>query len=167
MLLLPNNKNIVLTAGQVVQLTRKRLAVVPTTTIPQGIAALFAYNYDADLETNARAMTEAARRARTVEVTTAVRSVTLNGLAVQAGSAIALVDGELALTGANEMEVALGALERADLDTCELVTIYTGAGVGSEAVARLAQQIEARWPNTTIETVDGGQPHYQYIIQLE
>src|SRR5262249_7153519 len=119
-LLLPNNRNIVLTARQAPPLSPEPPGGLAPQTKSQGVAALAA---------NEAAMAQAATQVRTVEVTTAVRSVTLDGLTVEAGAAIALIDGELALTGSHVEEVALEALERIDLAACELVTLYHGKDV--------------------------------------
>ena len=98
-IILPNNGNIIMAAKQTQGLTRKRVAVVPTETIPQGIAALVAFNYDADIESNARAMEQAAAGVETGEITTAVRDVTLNGVTVKTGDIIGLHNGALVADG--------------------------------------------------------------------
>ncbi|MHB1416751.1 MAG: DAK2 domain-containing protein [Chloroflexota bacterium] len=166
-ILLPNNSNIVLTAQQVTAITHKRLVVVPTRTMAQGVAALMAFNYEADLDANARSMKQAAGRVRTVEVTKAVRSARIDGMQVEAGAAIALADDKLVATGGNLTDVALDALSLAGAQEAELITIYHGDTASGEDAAGLAGQIERRWPGCTVEVVDGGQPHYPYIISIE
>lgn len=166
-ILLPNNSNIVLTAQQVVPLSKKRLVVVPTQTIPQGVAALMAYNYEADVETNAASMRRASDQIRTVEVTRAVRDAKVDGVQVEAGDAIALVDGKLVTTGRTLEEVTLTALAHAGVERAELVTVYFGEGASRESAMALGAEVEGRWPNCAVELVDGGQPHYPFIISVE
>ncbi len=165
--LLPNNGNIVATAQQVLPLSKKRLVVVPTQTLPQGVAAMMAFNYEADLETNAEAMKQAAEQIRTIEITRAVRAAKVDGLQVRDGDAIALVDGRLVGTGEGLEAVVFAALADAGVQEAELVTVYYGEGASREEAEALAAQVEERWPGRTVEVVDGGQPHYPYIISLE
>jgi len=165
--ILPNNKNIVLTAEQARSLAEKQVEVVPTITIPQGITALLSLNYQADLETNARVMTEAAGTIETVEITTAVRSVQINGIGVQEGEVIGLVNGKLKVKGDSPSAVVLKALLEIDTEEYEIITIYYGASVGADEADELAEQILDRYPQQEVEVVDGGQPHYHYILSVE
>lgn len=166
-LLLPNNSNIILTARQVVAITKKQIEIVPTETLPQGIAALMAFNYEADLANNARAMTRALQSVRTIEVTRAVRTVRFDGVEVAEGAPIALVDGQLVHTGDNLAEVAIKALAGSGAETSDLITIYFGEGTTAAEAQDLSAAIQDRWPNVAIEVVDGGQPHYPYMISIE
>jgi DAK2 domain fusion protein YloV len=166
-ILLPNNSNIVLTAQQVVPLSKKRLVVVPTQTIPQGVAALMAYAHGVDVEANAASMKRACDQIRTVEVTRAVRDAKVDGVQVEEGDAIALVDGRLVTTGCTLEEVALTALAHAGVERGELVTLYFGEGAGRNQSEALEAEISERWPSCAVEIVDGGQPHYPFIISVE
>lgn len=166
-ILLPNNSNIVLTAEQVQRLSKKNLVVVPTQTLPQGVAALMAFNYEAGLEENARAMKKAADEIHTIEITRAVRAARLDGFEVAEGDAIAIVDGKLMGTDRDLSSVSFAALAKAGVEQAELVTLYYGEGASREEAEALASEIEQRWPGRIIEIVDGGQPHYPYIISLE
>jgi DAK2 domain fusion protein YloV len=166
-LVLPNDKNIVLTATQAKQLTPKHIEVIPTRTVPQGLAAILAFNYQSDLETNLKNMTTAAQRIRTVELTTATRSVRLNGLAVTEGQGIGLIDGELVAAGDDRQALAVDLLRRAGAGECEIITMYYGAEV-SDPEAKDAQEVFQRvFPKQEIEVHSGGQPLYPYIISIE
>ncbi|MBN1660025.1 MAG: DAK2 domain-containing protein [Anaerolineae bacterium] len=165
--ILPNNKNIVLTAEQAKNLAEKQVEVVPTITIPQGITALLSLNYQADLETNARVMTEAAGTIETVEITTAVRSVQINGIGVQEGEVIGLVNGKLKVKGDSPAAVVLKALLEVSTEEYEIITIYYGESVRADEAEDLAEQITERYPGQEVEVVDGGQPHYYYILSVE
>ncbi|MHB1005133.1 MAG: DAK2 domain-containing protein [Chloroflexota bacterium] len=166
-IILPNNGNIVLTAQQVKPLSKKRLVVVPTQTIPEGVAALMAYNYESDLDVNAAAMTKAANGIHTVEVTRAVRAAKIDGVQVEEGAAIAVVDGKLVSAADDLVQAAVAGLAEASVDQAELITLYYGDGAGPQDADTLAKVVEQRWPGRTVEVVDGGQPHYPYIISVE
>lgn len=166
-IVLPNNKNIVLTAEQAKSLSQKSVEVVPTITIPQGIAALLAFNYQSDLPANAGVMAEAAEGIQTAEITTAVRSVQINGMAVQEGEIIGMVNGALKVKGSTPSEVVMAALEQMDTEQYEIITLYYGESITADEAEQIAAEITARYPGQGIETVDGGQLHYYYIISVE
>jgi len=167
-IVLPNNKNIVLTASQVHTLTSKKIAVVPAKTIPQGIAALLAFNYEGTLEENAKYMEEAMSTVKTVEITRAVRSTKLNNLSIKSGQAIGIVDDkDIVAAGDNVPEVLIDALDKAGIESAEVVTIYQGAEVDAGETEKIVQDIQAKYSGKQVETVNGGQPHYDYIISLE
>jgi dihydroxyacetone kinase-like predicted kinase len=112
-------------------------------------------------------MERAAKRVRTVEVTRAVRAVRFDGVQVDEGAPIALIDGRLVASGANLMDVAITALEQAEADRCELITVYYGEGISAEEAQGLGRLVGERWTGQTVEVVDGGQPHYPYLISVE
>jgi DAK2 domain fusion protein YloV len=165
--ILPNNKNIIMAAEQAGSLSTKRVDVVRTITVPQGISALLALNYQADLPTNVSVMTEAAKAIETVEVTTAVRSVQINGIQVQEGEVIGLVNGALKVKGVSPSEVSAEAIGQVLNDDHEIITIYYGESVTGADAQQLAEQLEGRYPDQEVEVVDGGQPYYYYILSVE
>ena len=167
-ILLPNNKNIILTASQVPSLTSKDVIVIPTRTLPQGIAALIGFNYGGTLEENAQTMEEASTTVKTVEVTRAVRSTQIKGLKMKKGQAIAIIDDEdIVAAGDNVVEVLLEALDKAGIESAEVVTLYHGANVEIAQSEQVTQEIRSKYPEAQIEMALGGQPHYDYIISLE
>ena len=166
-ILLPNNGNVILTAEQVTGLTTKRVAIVPSRSVPQGIAALTALNFDASLDENLAAMTAALTTMHSAEVTRAVRAATIDGLSVEAGQIIGLIDGKLAAAGNNTQVVLLDLLRRMDAASAELVTIYRGADTGEDLARAMVESLAAHYPAATIELVDGGQPHYDYLLSVE
>jgi DAK2 domain fusion protein YloV len=166
-IVLPNNSNIILAAEQAQALAGKNVRVIHTKTIPQGVSALLAYNYGADLDQNARTMERSAQEVRTGEITSAVRDVSVNGLEVQEGQIIGLVDGELVVAGEDLDAVVLEILRRMDAEDAEILTLYTGETVAEETAQELVSQIEATFPQAEVEIVDGGQPHYHYILSAE
>ncbi len=127
-IVLPNNGNIVMAARQAAELSAKRVRVLPTKTLPQGIAAKLSFNYQAGLDENLRAMEAALKQICTAEITVAVRDATVDGVQVRIGQTIGLLDGELVAAADDRAQVIDVLLGRMDLDTREIVTIYYGQG---------------------------------------
>jgi uncharacterized protein len=166
-ILLPNNKNIIPTAEQARSLSTKRIEVIPTITVPQGIAALLALNYQSDLATNASTMTNAAATIETGEITVAVRSTLVNGITVQDGDFIGLVDGKIKTKGTSLPEVLEATLEEMHAKEREIITIYYGDLVSPGEAQSTAGEIASIYSAQEVELVDGGQPHYHYIVSAE
>ncbi len=166
-IILPNNKNIVLTAEQVQSLTTKTIAVVPTETIPQGAAALLAFDYEANLETNTQIMTRAKAAVKSIEVTRAVRTTQLNGLNIKKKQTIGLLDGDLLAAGNNTVDVINKILAKLDLSKAEITTIYYGADTDLAEAEEVSTSIREQQPQLQVEVVKGGQPHYNYIVSIE
>ena len=165
--LLPNNPNILMAAQQAAELSDGAVSVVPSRTVPQGIAAMLAFNPDLEAEANLQAMTAAMDSVRSAEVTTAVRSTTIDGIRVEQGQAIALLDGHLAAAAATPAEALLAAVERAAPGEGSLVTLYYGADVDAEAARAAADEVAARFAGVETEVIEGGQPHYHYFVSIE
>ena len=166
-IVLPNDKNIIMAAEQAKGLTPKRLEVVPTRSIPQGIAALLALNPDAGIESNLEAMETARQGVRTIEVCRAVRSTSIGGVKVGQGQMIAVVDDELKLAAGSAEEAVTAALAGLPVDEASLVTLYYGAVTGAAEAEALAEELRQLYPRLEVEVVMGGQPHYNYIVSLE
>ena len=165
--ILPNNHNVILTAEQVVPLTGKMVSVVPTETMPQGIAALLALSNAADFADNFLAMKEAASEVITVEVTKAVRDAAYGDLSVKKGQDIALIDNDLVAAGDGMVALMEALVLKIDLSDREVVTIYYGADVKSREPAAIVKLIRKKYPHLEVESVYGGQPHYRYIVSVE
>jgi len=166
-IVLPNNKNIVLTARQLPSLTKKTVEVIPTQTIPQGVAALLAFDYEADLPTNTRIMQQAAEAVRTVEITRSVRATRIGNLEIKKKQPLGLLDGDVVAVGDDLTDAIEKTLARLDLDNFEVVTIYYGADTQAEDAERVAAGIREKHSNLQVEVVRGGQPYYNYIISVE
>jgi dihydroxyacetone kinase-like predicted kinase len=141
--------------------------VVPSETIPQGISALLAFNYQSDLEKNAEAMTKAIHSVQTAEITRAIRSVKYNGLEVEEGEVIGLLNGELTASGSSIGGVILELLEQMKAEEHEIITAYYGEDIEEAQAAELVKELSERYPQQDWELVDGGQPHYYYILSAE
>jgi uncharacterized protein len=166
-IILPNNKNIILAAEQARAVTVKKVHVVPSRSIPQGLAAMMQLNADGEIESVAARMLKAVADVITVEVTTATRTVEIDGVSVEQGQVIALVNGTLAVSAASLEEACLKALAHAHADQYELITLFAGEGLRTSETNRIVDVIRKAYPAQEIELQDGGQPHYQFIISIE
>ena len=166
-IILPNNSNVILSAQQVVGLTQKDICVVPCKTLPQGIAALVSFNFEAEFSANCETMTRAISNVQTAEITTAVRSVQLGGLHVREGDFIGVINGNLAVASQNIEDALRDTLRRMDINNYEIVTIYYGEDITAEQAQETAKRIKAAYSHLEIEVVDGGQAYYAYILSAE
>ncbi|HCI79299.1 MAG TPA: dihydroxyacetone kinase [Ktedonobacter sp.] len=167
-IILPNNGNVILSAQQVVSLCNdKEVYVVPSDTLPQGIAALLSFNFDDDFATNCQTMSEAAKHIQTAEITTAVRSVQIGGVRVREGDYIGLINGNLTIAGQHMEKVIDETLTRMNVGNYEILTLYYGEDVKANEAQQTAQRIKASHSQLEIEVVNGGQPYYAYIISAE
>jgi DAK2 domain fusion protein YloV len=166
-IVLPNNQNIILAAQQTRQLTDKHVFVVASRTVPQGIAAMLALNYQTDAESNARSMEQALNNVQTAEITRAVRSVQINGMAVTEGAIIGLLNGDLTATGDDMQLVIDQMLAQMKAGEAEIITIYHGVEVTPAEAQALAEHIREAYPGPEVEVIEGGQPYYHYILSAE
>ncbi|MCD6284467.1 MAG: DAK2 domain-containing protein [Anaerolineae bacterium] len=166
-IILPNNKNILMSAQQVVGVSDKHVRVVSTHSIPQGVSALLALDQSVSLEANAEAMKESSLDVITGEITWATREVRLNGIDVHEGDAIGLLEDELVVDAKSFDEAVHWLLAEADLDGRELVTLYYGEQVVESQAQDLASNLAEAYADLEFEVVTGGQPHYPYIISIE
>ncbi len=166
-IILPNNKNVIMTAQQVSGLSDKSVTVVPSRTVPQGISALLNLDPSADLKSNSAAMRSALDGVQTIEVTKAVRSTSVNGLKIKHGDMIALVNGKITRAGNDALEVLDGALTALKPDGFELCTIYVGADVKDDEAEGVAGQIRELFPKLEVQLQRGEQEHYPFIVSLE
>jgi uncharacterized protein len=165
--LLPNNGNIIMSARQVKDLTKKSVCVIPTDSLPQGVGAILAFNQTADFEANGEAMEQAGKQVQTVEITQAVRTVQIDGVNVSEGDIIGLVNNRLVTSGTDLQNVVFDTLQRMNASNFEIITIYYGADILPESAGQMAQHIKERFPAQEIEVVEGGQPFYAYVISAE
>jgi len=166
-LILPNNSNIILTAEQAKSLAGKPVAVVPSKSLPQGLAAMLAFEEPLTLEENLARMSEALGHVKTGEVTYAVRDSVYDGLAIRENDILGLFDGKIACTGGNVDGVVLELAEKMAAAEDELITLFYGNGVAAEAAGQLADRLRLAYPQADVEVHYGGQPLYYYLISVE
>ena len=148
-------------------MTVKQVAVVPSRTIPQGLAAMLALQPDGDVDEVCEKMTKALSGVKTGELTTAVRNVEIDGVGVKEGQVIALLDGKLVVSANSIEEGCLGMLEKAEAGNHEIITLFYGQEMPHTEANRIADLVRAEFPNQEVEVQEGGQPHYQFIVSIE
>jgi len=166
-IILPNNKNIIMAANQAREVTVKKVVVVPSRSVPQGLSAMLSLNPDGELEAVAERMTKALENVKTGEITVAVRSVEIDGVKVETGQVIALLDGKLVASAGSLEEGCLAFLDKAAADQQELITLFYGENLSHVDANRIADLIRQKYPSQEVEVQEGGQSHYQFIISVE
>jgi len=166
-ILLPNNGNVIPAAKQVVGLTKKKVHVIETHSVPQGVSAVVAFRPERAGDENVRAMKAEAERVQTIEVTHAVRDTRSNGVKVKKGDVIGLINDRLEIAGDDYSEVVNKALGKLGPDTYELVTVYRGEQASDAELKSLESAIRSSYPALEVEVQQGGQQHYPFILSVE
>lgn len=166
--ILPNNKNIILAANQAQALTKdKKIIVIPTTTIPQGITAILDYVPEKDDEENTQSMIEQMGYVKTGMITYAVRDTKIDHKEIHQDDIIGLGDEGLLAVGQDIEQAALDSVAALVDEDSELISIYYGEQVNAEKAEELLAAIEERYPDCDVELNDGGQPIYYYVLSVE
>jgi dihydroxyacetone kinase-like predicted kinase len=166
-IILPNNKNIFMAAQKATEVTVKNAKVVPSRTLPQGLSAMLRLIPDGDLDEVIDEMNSALEEVETGEITTATRSVEIDGVAVEKGEIIALHNGKLVCSTNNLKDACLNFLDIAKAEDYELITLFFGSDTSKSEVDKITELISEKYPDHEIEVQNGGQPHYQFIISIE
>jgi len=166
-IILPNNKNIILAAEAACKLSDKNVAVIPTRNVPQGLVACLRLNPDGDFDEIVEEMKESLDEVEAGEITTATRSIEINGLKVKEGEVIALLNGELVDSSDSVVEACSNLLKKAETDEREHITIFYGEDTTPEQVKEVTDLIHSEYPDHEVEVHEGGQPHYQFILSIE
>lgn len=166
-LILPNNKNIVMAAEQAVELLDIEAAVVPTKTIPQGMAAILSFNPEATVDINQKAMTEAFANVKTGQVTYAVRDTSIDGIQIHKDDFMALAEGKIVLSTPALKDAAEKVITDLVDENTEIVTVIYGEDASEENASELVKFIEESYPEVEIELFNGKQGLYPYIISVE
>lgn len=166
--ILPNNSNIILAAEQARELTKdKKIVVIPTKNIPQGIAAMINYVEGATPEENAKAMTDSLAEIKSGQVTYAVRETSIDGHEIKAGDIMGLSDKTIETVGTDVVETTVELIEKMLEDDSELVTIYYGEEGSEEDAEKIAEAIEEIDSEIEVIIERGGQPIYYYFVSVE
>lgn len=166
-IILPNNKNIIMAANQAKEVTVKNVQVVPTRTVPQGLAAMLSFDPGGDVEAIAAKMNRAMNNVKTGEITVATRSVEIDGVTVRDGQVIALLDGKLVASADTVEHGLFELLEKAEADQHEIVTLFFGEDMTHAEANRFADSVREKYSNLEVEVQEGGQPHYKFILSIE
>ena len=166
--LLPNNKNIILAAEQAVKLSEdKKLIVLPTTTIPQGITALVNFVAEMSPEENEKRILQEIALVKTVQVTYAVRDTELYGIKIKEGDYMGLDDKQILFSGPDREETAFQAVSALMDEESGVISLYFGEDVTEEEASALADRLEESFPEVEVEVSEGGQSVYYYIISID
>ncbi|WP_010096712.1 DAK2 domain-containing protein [Ornithinibacillus scapharcae] len=166
-IVLPNNKNIVMAAEQAAELAEDNVAVVTTKTIPQGISALLAFHPDEDLEVNKNNMLEASSHVKTGQITYAVRDTQIDGISIENGNFMGIADGKIVTTHKERFEAVKQLFQELITEDDEILTILSGEDVSEEEVKELVNFIEENYEDVEVEVHNGNQPIYSYIFSVE
>lgn len=164
---LPNNSNIILAAQQAAELTEKTVYVLPTKSVPMGIAAAIAFQADRTGEANVEIMKEAAEKVHTASITYAVRDSNFESQEIHEGDIMALVDNHIELLGHDISKVAEDVVEKMVNDDTEIISIYYGSDVSEEDARQLEETLTDKYCLCDVSLYRGGQPLYYYLISVE
>ncbi|MDE7216187.1 MAG: DAK2 domain-containing protein [Clostridia bacterium] len=166
-IILPNNKNIIMAAEKVKELTKKNIFVIPTVEVAQGIRAAFAFDINQSVEDNVAEMIASYEDLKCGQVTNAVRNTNLDGFEISEGDIIGL-DGKLIIADSKSVEeTSLAVVEKLVDEWSEVITLYYGEGVSKEDVEKLTAKLKEKYDGFDIVSYYGGQPHYYYLISVE
>lgn len=165
--ILPNNKNIILAAESAQDLTNKKLFVIPSKSIPQGLASLLAFNPDCTVEENSDRMKKAVGNVKTGQVTKAVRSTKVNGYNIKEGDFIGMLDGDIVCSGDNMQDTPMALIQKMVTPNDCVIAIFYGEDVPQDQAEAFAQKVKQAFPDLDFELHYGGQPVYDYIFSVE
>ena len=166
--ILPNNSNIIMAAQSCVEVSKKPCAVVPTRSVPEAFSALFAFNPDADLDSNVEEMTDACKEVKTGEVTTAVKdSKDAHGNPIHVGDIIGIADGSLEVVSSSIDDAVMGVLAALDAEDVDTLTLLAGEDYSDEALEALVSRIEEAYEDLEVDPHRGDQPLYPIVLSVE
>ncbi len=166
-IILPNNKNILMAAKSAAEVSVKQVEVIPSVTVPQGLAAMLRLIPGQELADVAKDMNSATKEVESGEITTAVRDVEIDGIEVKEGEIISLHNGKLVGSNKSLKEGCLIFLETAKAEDLDLITLFYGENISKEDAEEMAEFIQEKYPDQEVELQYGGQPHYQFIFSIE
>lgn len=166
-IVLPNNKNIILAAEQAGGLTKKDVTVIPSRTFPQGLAAVIAFREEGTLEENIAEMKEAMASVKSAQVTSAVRDSRMNGDAISKGEILGIFEDEIVAHGTDMKQTVRELVAKMATDEDAVITLYYGEDAGEQETEGLAEMLREEYEDFDVETYAGMQPVYDYIISVE
>lgn len=163
----PNNKNIIMSAKQANDITEKNLVIIPTTSVPEGISAVLAYDPNVSVEENEQNMNAAISNVKSGAVTYAVRTTNVDGLDVKVGDIMGLDNHTVLTIGKNINETTIELIKKLVTEDSSNITVFHGEGVTEDDASLLQNQLEDLFPDVDVSIVFGGQPVYYYIVSVE
>jgi len=166
-LILPNNKNILMAADQAAELANVHVAVVPTKSIPQGIGAMLAFHPEASLDENQAAMNEAKKDIKTGQITYAIRDTHIDGIEIKKDSFMGIDEGKIVASHMDRLEATKQLLNRMITEDDELLTVFYGEDMTEKEVEQIENFIDENFKDIEVEIHNGNQPIYSYIFSIE
>ena len=165
--ILPNNKNIIMAATQAQEISEKNVIVIPTTTIPQGITCVSMFNRDAEPEENEEELKELMQSVKTGSVTYAVRDTEIDGINIEEGNMLGLIEGKIKEVGEDKFDVASRVLADMIDDDSELITVFYGKDVSENEANEFISELEEKYEDCDIQLYKGDQPLYYFLMSVE
>lgn len=166
-IILPNNKNIIMAAEQAAEVAEEEVVVIPSKTVPQGMTALLSFNPSAEAVDNKEAMTEAMQHVKTGQLTYAVRDTSIDGLEISTGDFMGLADGKIILKDQDKVKAAKDLLDQMLDEDSEILTILKGEDASDEDVESIVEFVESNYGDVEVEVHNGEQPLYAFIFAIE
>lgn len=166
-IILPNNKNIIMAAEQAAEVAEEEVVVIPSKTVPQGMTALLSFNPSADSSANKDTMTEAMQHVKTGQLTYAVRDTSIDGIEISTGDFMGIADGKIVLKDQDKVKAAKGLLSQMLDEDSEILTILKGEDASDEDVDSIVKFVESEFEDVEIEVHNGEQPLYAFIFAIE
>jgi uncharacterized protein len=166
-IILPNNKNIIMAAEQAAEVAEEEVVVIPSKTVPQGMTALLSFNPSGDSASNKEAMTEAMQHVKTGQLTYAVRDTSIDGLEISTGDFMGLADGKIVLKDKDKVKAARELLGQMLDEDSEILTILKGEDASEEDLDSIVEYVESEFKDVEVEVHNGEQPLYAFIFAIE
>lgn len=166
-IILPNNSNVFMAASQARDISDKNIIVIPSKSIPQGLAALLSFDFEAAPEANEETMVEAIKTVKTAQVTYAVRDTDYNALEIHKGDILGIYDDEIKSVGKDVKQVCINLMEEIVTDESEIITIFYGSDITEEEANEILEELTNKYEDVDVELYYGGQPLYYYIFSIE
>lgn len=165
--IMPNNKNIIMAANQAAEISERHIHVIPTTTIPQGIACATIFNPDAEVEENVEELNSSIQLVKTGSVTYAVRDTEIDGIEIREGNMLGLVEGKIKEVGEEKITVAGSVIDKMIDDDSELITVYYGEEVTEDEANLFVDKLQEKYEDLDIQCYKGNQPLYYFLMSVE
>ena len=165
--LLPNNGNIVMAAEQAANMVEQEVIVIPTKTIPQGMASLFVFNQELDAHANETEMKSALKNVKSGQVTYAVRDTSVNGVSIKKDDYLSIFENQIVSTSIDGMDALLQLVTHMLDDDSELVTIIYGESIDSDQMDKVETLLTEKFSQIEFEWIEGNQPVYSFIVAVE
>jgi dihydroxyacetone kinase-like predicted kinase len=166
-IVLPNNKNIILAAEQAGKMTKKNVVVIPSRSFPQGLSAILVFDPSAPFEQNTERMNDALATVKSGQITRAVRDTSINGDTITEGEVLGIMNGDISVHGNDVKQTFVSLIDKMVEDGDSVISIYYGKEINEASAKEIASLIEQKYVDCDVEVYSGKQPVYDYILSVE